>query len=149
MNARRMSAVLFSAALSLTLLSPARAEEPKKEIKGAAILDHPCGKVAVKHMGLVHDGKIDEATKLSTQEMQDQWKALEDKDRKMMTEMMKATSKSAAEFSAAIKANGVLVVEGNKGTLTVKEEHKDANGSSTQTITQRYTIDGTTCRISR
>jgi len=149
MNARRTSAVLLSAALFLPLLSPARAEETKTEIKGAAILDHPCGKLAVKHMGLVHDGKIDEATKLATQEMQDQWKGLEDKDRKMMTEMMKATSKSATEFSAAIKTGGVLVVEGNKGTLTVKQEHKDANGSSTQTITQRYTIDGTTCRISR
>ncbi len=39
------------------------------DIKGAAILDHPCGKVAVKHMGLMHAGKVDEANKLSTKEM--------------------------------------------------------------------------------
>lgn len=149
MNTRRLSAVLLSLVLSLPLLGPARAESPKSEIKGAAILDHACGKVAVKHMGLVHDGKIDEAAKLGTQEMQDQWKAMPAEDRKMMTEMMKATAKSAAEFAAEIKAGGLLVIEGNSGTLTVKQEHKDANGSSTETLTQRYVIDGATCRISR
>jgi len=63
MNIRRMSAVLLSVVLSLPLLGPARAEPAKTEIQGAAILDHPCGKVAVKHMGLVHAGKIDEAEK--------------------------------------------------------------------------------------
>lgn len=149
MNIPRTSAVLFGVALSLTLLSPAKAEAPKTEIKGAAILEHPCGKVAVKHMGLVHDGKIDEAAKLGTQEMQDQWKAMPAKDRAMMTEMMKTTSKSASELAADIKAGGVLVIEGNSGMLTVKQEHKDANGSSTETLTQRYVIDGATCRISR
>ncbi|MEA2600265.1 MAG: hypothetical protein QOF89_1257 [Acidobacteriota bacterium] len=149
MNTFRTSTVLLSVVLSLPLLGQARAESPKTEIKGAAILDHACGKVAVKHMGLVHDGKIDEAAKLGTQEMQDQWKAMPAEDRKMMTEMMKATSKSAADFSQDIKAGGLLVIEGNGGTLTVKQEHKDANGTSSETLTQRYVIDGATCRISR
>jgi hypothetical protein len=149
MNTRRMSVVLLSAVLSLTLLGQARAESPKTEIQGAAILGHPCGKVAVKHMGLVHAGKIDEAAKLGTQEMQDGWKAMPAEDRKMMSEMMKATSKSEEEFSAEIKAGGLLVVEGNNATLTVKQEHKDANGSSTETLTQRYVLDGTKCRITR
>ena|SRR5947209_6135533 len=150
MNTRRTSALLLlTAALSLTLLGQARAESPKTEIQGAAILDHPCGKVAVKHMGLVHAGKIEEASKLGTQEMQEQWKALPAEDRKMMSEMMKATSKSEAELSADIKAGGLLVVEGKSATLTVKQEHKDANGSSTETLTQRYVLDGATCRITR
>src|SRR5436853_6436340 len=87
MNARRMSTVLLSVALSLPLFSPARAESPKTEIKGAAILDHSCGLIAVKHMGLVHAGKMEEATKLGTQEMQDQWKAMPEEDRKMMSGM--------------------------------------------------------------
>lgn len=149
MNARRMSTVLLSVALSLPLLSPARAESPKTEIKGAAILDHACGKVAVKYMELVHDGKMEEATKLGTQEMQDQWKAMSAEDRTMMSGMMKEMSKTKAAFSAEIKANGLLVVEGDKATLTVTKEHKDANGSGTSTQTQRYRLDGATCRISR
>ncbi|HEX3554648.1 MAG TPA: hypothetical protein VIA62_15605 [Thermoanaerobaculia bacterium] len=150
MNTRPTSlVVLLSVALSLTLLGQAGAESPKTEIQGAAILDHPCGKVAVKHMGLVHAGKIEEASKLGTQEMQDGWKALPAEDRKMMSEMMKATSRSEEGFSAEIKAGGLLVVEGKNATLTVKQEHKDANGSSSETLTERFVLDGATCRLSR
>jgi len=148
MKIRRISAVLLSAALFLPALGHAE-DAPKTEIKGAAILDHPCGKVAVKHMGLTHAGKVDEATKLGTKEMQDQWKAMPADDRKMMSGMMKEMSKTEAQFSAEIKAGGVLVIEGKNGTLTVKQEHKDANGTSTDTLTQRYVIDGGKCWITR
>jgi hypothetical protein len=147
MSIRPKSAVFLGAVLFLTLLS--RAEAAPTEIKGAAILDHPCGKTAVKHMGLVHAGKMDEATKLGTQEMQGAWKGLPAKDRDMMSEMMKEMSKSEEQFSAEIKASGLLVIDGNSGTLTVKQEHKDANGSSTDTLTQRYLLDGAVCRITR
>jgi hypothetical protein len=150
MNSRRLSSILLSVVLLFTLIGRLEAAEAAKtEIKGAAILAHPCGKVAVKHMGLAHAGKIEEATKLGTKEMQEQWKALPAADRTMMTEMMKMTAKSEAEFSAEIKASGVLVIEGRTGTLTVKQEHKDANGSSTDTMTQRFVIDGATCQITR
>jgi hypothetical protein len=149
MNVRRISAVLVSLAFSLTLAGRAHAAAPKAEIKGAAILDHPCGRVAVKHMGLVHAGKMDEATKLGTKEMQEQWKALPAADRNSMSGMMKEMSETEAQFSAEIKAGGLLAVDGNKATLTVKQEHKDANGTSTQTTTQSYAIDGANCRITR
>src|SRR5579872_419164 len=99
-NRRRWSVVL-AAALALPLaVRAADTTPPKLEIRGAAILSHPCGKVAVKHMGLVHAGKMDEATKLGTPEMQAQWKALPEKERAMMSDMMKATSTTEAEFSA-------------------------------------------------
>jgi hypothetical protein len=150
MSSCRKSAVLLSALLSLTPLARAgAAEAPKTEIKGAAILDHPCGKVAVKQMGLIHAGKFEEANKLTTKEMQEQWKAMPAKDREMMTGMMKEMSKSEEDFAKEVKAFGVLAVEGDKATLTLKQEHKDANGSSTDTMTQNYVIDGTKCLISR
>ncbi len=149
MNARRWFAVLLSAALFLPLPGRAETAPPKTEIRGAAILDHPCGKVAVRHMGLVHAGKIDEASKLGTREMQDGWKALPAKDRAMMSAMMKETSKSEAQFSEEIRAGGLLVVEGNGATLTVQQEHKDANGTSKETMTERYALDGAKCLISR
>ncbi|HEX4498528.1 MAG TPA: hypothetical protein VIE43_22820 [Thermoanaerobaculia bacterium] len=147
MNAPRWSAVLLSAALFVPL--PGRAEDGKTEIKGAAILDHPCGKVAVKQMGLIHDGKTEEAFRLGTPEMQAKWKALPDKDRAMMLEMMKAMSKTEAQLADEIKAGGLLVVDGRSATLTVKHEQKDANGSSSDTLTQSYVLDGATCLISR
>ncbi|HEY0510369.1 MAG TPA: hypothetical protein VGH73_00600, partial [Thermoanaerobaculia bacterium] len=146
---RRMSAVLLSAVLLLMLLPRVGAASPKTEVRGAAILEHPCGKVAVKHMGLVHAGKLEEATKLGTQEMQDGWKALPAGDRDTMSGMMQAMSKPEAEFTAEIKAGGLLVVEGKTATLTITQEHKDANGSSSEKWEQRYAIDGGTCRITR
>lgn len=149
MRVRRISAVLLSLVLSLTLAGRAHGAASKVEIKGAAILDHACGKVAVKHMGLVHAGKMDEATKLGSKEMQEQWKAMPAADRTMVSGMMKETSKTEAQLSAEIKSGGVLVVEGNKATLTVKQEHKDANGTSSETWTQSYVIDGANCWITR
>src|ERR1700694_4733797 len=140
MRIRRISAVFLSLGLSLTLAG--RAHAAKTEIRGAAILDHPCGKVAVKHMGLVHAGKMEEATKLGTKEMQAQWNALPAADRNAMSGIMKEMSKTEAQFSAEIKAGGVLTIDGNKATLTVKQEHKDAKGTSTDTTTQKYAIDG-------
>jgi hypothetical protein len=119
------------------------------DIKGAAILDHPCGKVSVKQMGLVHDGKMEEANKLTTKEMQAQWKAMPASDRMMMTGMMKEMSSTEQQYANDIKSNGVLVVDGQAATLTVKKTTKDKNGSSTSTMTQNFKLDGAQCLISR
>jgi hypothetical protein len=119
--------------VGLVLVTATVAGAAPTEIKGAAILQHPCGKVAVKHMGLIRAGKIDDATKLSTKAMQDQWKAMPATDRDMMTQMMKATAEPEAQLAGEIRANGVLAIDGQNATLTVKKEHKDQSGSSTET----------------
>jgi len=119
------------------------------EVKGAAILDTPCGKVAVKQMGLLHAGKFDEANKLTTKEMQDRWQAMPAKDRAMMSDMSKEMSQTEAQYAADIKANGVLVVNGAAATLTVKKTTKDASGSSTSTTTQEFRMTGSECLVSR
>ena len=66
MNRRGFSALLISTVLPLMLYGAAASG--KSEVKGAAILDHPCGKVAVKQMGLTHAGS---STRPITKEMQD------------------------------------------------------------------------------
>jgi hypothetical protein len=136
-------------AFALLLAVCGSAVAAKSEIKGAAILDHPCGKVSVKQMGLVHAGKMEEANKLTTTEMQGEWKKMPAKDRDMMTGMMKQMSVSEQELSNDIKANGVLAVDGQSATLTVKKTTKDKNGSSTSTMTQNFRINGNECLISR
>jgi hypothetical protein len=147
MSARRLApvpCVLSAAVLAAALFAaPAAAAD----VKGAAILDHPCGKTAVKHMGLVHAGKMDEAQKLGSKAMQEEWSKLPAEDRKMMSEMMKAMAKSEAEFSADIKAHGLLQVEGKSATLTVSKEIKEGGGSGTETMTQSYEFDGKSCLI--
>ncbi|NDP42292.1 MAG: hypothetical protein GZ089_06180 [Aromatoleum sp.] len=149
MNHRRFSALVFGTVLPFVLCVPTEAAAAKSEVKGAAILDHACGKVAVKQMGLVHAGKMDDANKLSTKEMQDQWKAMAAKDRTMMAGMMKDMSQTEGEYSADVKSNGLLVVDGAAATLTVKKTTKDKNGTSTSTTTQSFKIDGGQCMITR
>lgn len=143
MRSRLVLVSTLVAGLSLPALGLAAG----KEIRGAAILDHPCGKLSVKHMGLVHAGKIDEAFALGSKELQAQWKAAPAADRKMMAGMMQATASTEADYTAAIKAGGLLVVDGATATLTVTEEKKDANGTMTSTHSQSFSISGQTCTI--
>jgi len=143
MEHRSIATACAGSALALLFCGSALAAD----IKGAAILDHPCGKTAVKQMGLVHAGKMDEANKLSTKQMQDQWQKMPAKDREMMSGMMKQMSATEQDFSNDIKSNGVLAVDGKKATLTVKKTVKDKNGSSTSTMTQRFALEGNQCLV--
>jgi hypothetical protein len=147
MKQRRFSALFIGTVLPLMLYGAAASG--KTEVKGAAIVDHPCGKVAVKQMGLAHAGKMEEANKLTTKEMQEQWKSMPAKDQTMMSGMMKEMSSTEEQFSADIKANGVLVVDGQSATLTVQKKTTDKNGTSTSTTTQNFKLDGGQCLVSR
>ena len=149
MQRRRLTALCINIVLPLILCGVAGVASAKSEIKGAAILDHPCGKTSVKQMGLTHAGKMEEANKLTTKEMQDQWKAMPAKDKTMMSGMMKEMSQTEDQYSADIKANGVLIVDGPTAMPTVKKTTKDKNGSSTSTMTQNFKIDGNQCLVSR
>ena len=149
MTHRRFLALCVGTVLPFILCGPAESASDKSEVKGAAILDHPCGKVAVKQMGLLHAGKFDEANKLSTKDMQDQWKAMPRNDRSMMSSMAKEMSETEEELTAEIKLNGVLVVNDQVATLTVQKKTKDANGTSTSTTTQNFKLTGGACMISR
>ena len=147
MNHGQVAASCLGYALLIAFCGSAAAA--KSEIKGGAILDHPCGKVSVKQMGLVHAGKMEDANKLTTKDMQDEWKKMPAKDRDMMSGMMKQMSATEQDFANDIKANGVLAVDGQDATLTVKKTTKDKNGSSTSTMTQKFKMDGNQCLISR
>ena len=146
MNRLRFCALALGAWLPFAIPANALAATT---IKGAAILDNPCGKVSVKQMGLTHAGKFDEANKLSTKEMQDQWKAAPAKDRAMMMDMGKELSQTEEQYTADIKTGGVLVVDGPSATLTVQKKTKDANGTSTSTTTQSFKLNGSECLVSR
>jgi len=149
MNRRRLPSFCIGALLPIAMCCIGETAYGASEIKGAAILDHPCGKVAVKQVGLVHAGNFDEANKLSTKEMQEQWKAMPAKDRAEMSGLAKAMSPTQEQFTAAVKAGGVLVVDGPSATLTTTTTTKDANGSSTETTTQKFRVTGSECLVSR
>lgn len=137
---------LAGLALAVAVAAPASA---KSELKGAAVLDHPCGKAGVQQMGYLHAGNVEAANRLSTPEMQKQWQAMPAKDRAMMADMAKSMSPSSDQYAADIRKNGTLVVDGASAVLTVQTTHKDANGSSTSTSTQNFHFDGKQCLVSR
>ncbi|MEO5672413.1 MAG: hypothetical protein ABIR26_17130 [Ramlibacter sp.] len=135
MKQRENSFCAAGAALTLLLLCASQGAMAA-EFKGAAILDHVCG-------------KVDDANKLSTQEMNDRWKNMPAKDREMMTAMAKELSPTEAQYTADIRSHGLLVVNGPTGKLTVEKKTQDANGSSTQTTTQEFRITGSECLVAR
>ena len=138
MTHRQVPAAIATA-LALAMCGLAGPAAAKSEIKGAAILDHACGKVAVKQVGYLHAGKFEDANKLSTKEMQEQWKAMPAKDKAMMQSMAKEMTPTEEQFTAQVKATGVLVVDGPKGTLTTKKTTKDKNGTATLKYRVRVT----------
>jgi hypothetical protein len=140
----------LAAALALPLCFAAGLAAAPTTISGAAILDHAIGKLAVKNMGMVHAGKVDEAmTTMGSKSMQAEWKALSKEDRKMMGEMMKEFAVEPATFTANIKKFGKLTIDGSQATLTVVEETKDASGSSRSTMTQRYELEGNEWKVTK
>jgi hypothetical protein len=143
---KRIVRLLFAAG---ALAVPCPAAFAAQTIKGAAILDHPCGKTATRHMGYLHEGKMEDANRLSTKALQAQWQAMPAKDRTMMAGMSKSMSPSAEQYGDAIRRNGVLAVDGSNAVLTVTQTKRDANGSSTETMTQKFAMEGGQCLVSR
>jgi len=135
-------------AAALLLLAASSAGAAATEVKGAAILDHPCGKLSVKQMGLVHDGKMEEAVKLTTPEMQAEWKAMAAEEREMVSGMMKEMSVAADVHAAEIRQHGVLAIDGEDATLTLTKEEKDQSASSVSTLTQKFKARDGACAIS-
>ena len=133
-------------ALAVCLIAAAAAAAPT-ELSGQAILDHPIGKLAVKHMGLVNAGKMTEAVALGSKKARDEWNAMTADDKKMLTGMMKEMSFTGPEFAADIKKFGKLSIDGESATLTVVQETKDDSGNSRSTLTQRYAREGGEWRV--
>jgi hypothetical protein len=119
------------------------------ELRGAGILSHPCGQVAVRHMELVHAGRFEEAIRLGTPAMRSGWLAIPATERVLMEKLMKQMARDADTYAADIRAHGLLVVNGNTATLTVTRPFKMQGGSGTETLTQRFLIEGDACAITR
>ena len=134
-----------SAVLSTILAGALCGTVSAAEIKGADILNHPCGKVAVKAMGFLHQGKFEEANKLSTKALQDRWLATPAKERAMIADLAKEMSPPEAEYIAMVKSHGVLVVDDTAGKLTITQKTQDASGTSTRTMTSKFAINGGEC----
>jgi hypothetical protein len=140
---------LLALIAGLTGCASGSATAPGRTITGAAILDHPCGKVSVEHMGLTHAGKVEEAVALGTPDLQQEWRELPSQERATIVDLMRTMSRSSDAHAADIAAHGRLAVAGDSATLTITKSLRDASGSSSETFTQRFLLDQSRCAITQ
>ncbi len=58
-------------------------------------------------------------------------------------------SQTRKDDEADFNRTGVLTIHGSAATLKIMKTRRDARGSSTETLTQSFQIDGSRCAISR
>ena len=106
---------------------------PKSErIEGAAILAHPIGALALRYATALH-AKGGDVAALSSKKAQAERQALPKSERAESDAYLRKMVPAAAALEAAIRAGGVLMLEGPKATLNLvrSESTKNADGSVT------------------
>jgi hypothetical protein len=136
-------------ATTFLVLLASSAATAATEIKGADILAHPCGKVGVKQIGLLKQGKMDEANALTTPELRQQWEKAPAAEKAAVGALSKAMAPTEAEYAASIRSHGVLTINGTAATLKVEKKTSSGAGSSTSTTSQSFRINGATCEVDR
>ena len=136
-----MAAVL-TLVISLAIISsPALAQSTV--IRGAPILDHAIGKLALASMALQFGGKFEESLKLADREFNDYYAALPADRKTRMAATMKQAALPEPKFRENIQKLGVLMIEGGKATLTMKETVDVGGGiKTTSGLEQRFTLEG-------
>jgi hypothetical protein len=111
-------------------------------IKGAAILDHPIGKLAVTNMVLLAAGKFEESLKLSNREYNERYASLPADRKAKMAVTMKQYAVADEKFRSNIQKLGVLTIDGDKATLTTKEVTDLGGGQTVSSgLEQRFTLE--------
>ncbi|MFO1306705.1 MAG: hypothetical protein U1F54_23525 [Burkholderiales bacterium] len=130
----RRSTIALAAVLLALPVSPLLAEETR--IKGADIMKHPIGPLAVQYVELVQAGRMEDALKLAYGKAQAEWKKYPG-ERASYTNFMKKMMPSKSDLDASLKSSAILIVDGNKGTLNVikMEQQSGSPGSVTGTST--------------
>lgn len=130
----RRSILALAAALLVLSVSPVSAEETR--IKGAEIMKHPIGPLAVQYVDLVQAGRMEDAVKLSYAKAQAEWTKYPG-ERASYTNFMKKMMPSKSDLDASLKSSAILIVDGNKATLNVikMEQQSGSPGSVTGTST--------------
>ncbi len=103
-----------------------------ERIQGAAILAHPVGAVALDYARRLH-AKGGDVAALSSRAAQAKRKAMPKDERAESDAFVRGMVPAADALDAAIRAGGVLLVEGPKATLNLvrTETSKNADGSVT------------------
>jgi hypothetical protein len=127
---------------------------PKTErIEGAAVLAHPIGPLAVRYATALH-AKGGDVAALYSRSGQAKWQAMPKSERAESDAFMKKLVPAAAALEDAIRAGGVLLVEGPKATLNLvrNESSKKADGtitSSSETTAIGFELEDGAWKVAR
>jgi hypothetical protein len=129
-------AAAFAAAVVLAAPVPSAFAQAETRIKGADVMKHPIGPLALQYVELVQAGKMEDALKLAYGKAQAEWKKYPS-ERTSYTNFMKKMMPSRADLEKSLKDSAILIVEGNRATLNViKMEQQSASpGNVTATST--------------
>lgn len=140
---------MFVALLSMILLGIGAAlSAAETRIKGAEILKHPIGDLALKYADALHGGGMDDAMKLASKKAQAKWKNLPASERAEIAAFLKKMVPKKSELAAGIQAGGILIIEDDsRATLNVvKVEQNSAKpgtvDSSSTTIALPFELEG-------
>lgn len=140
---------MFVALLSMILLGIGVAlSAAETRIKGAEILKHPIGDLALKYADALHGGGMDDAMKLASKKAQAKWKNLPASERAEIAAFLKKMVPKKSELAAGIQAGGILIIEDDsRATLNVvKVEQNSAKpgtvDSSSTTIALPFELEG-------
>jgi hypothetical protein len=132
---RKAVLALFTACVTLMPMAPALAQ-PETRIKGADIMKHPIGPLALQYVDLVQAGRMEDALKLSHDKAQAEWKKYP-AERKSYTDFMKKMMPSRADLEKSLQGSAILIIEGKRATLnSIKTEQQSSSpGSITSSST--------------
>ena len=149
MPSTRMSRPAIAAfALCLLLTSGSAVESAPAVVKGAGILEHAIGKLALASMALQREGKFDEFLKLADREYNEHYAALSDDRKKRLAATMKQAALPAEKFRDNIRTLGELTIDGTHATLTTKETVDVGGGVKTSSgLEMRFSLEGGTWKV--
>jgi len=122
-------------ALAVAVAGPpsAAAAIPKQErIEGAAILAHPIGALAVRYAAALH-AKGSDVSALSSRAALARRQAMPKSERAESDAYLRKMVPAAADIESAIRAGGVLMIEGPKATLNLVRTESTRNGDGSVT----------------
>jgi hypothetical protein len=116
-------------------------------IEGIDILNHPVGKLALQYLDLIHAGKIDDAKKLATADVQAKWTREPSGEKADTLAYLRKTLPTRAAVTEGLKAgknlNAVLIIEDDKlATLNLTVSSQKAAGANTTNYTTSSTNIG-------
>jgi hypothetical protein len=116
-------------------------------IEGTDLLNHPVGKLALQYLDLVHAGKIEDAKRLATADVQAKWKNEPSREKGDTLAYLRKTLPTRAVVTEGLKAgknfNAVLIIEDDKlATLNFMVSSQKPAGANTTNYTTSSTTIG-------